>query len=237
MLGTIVNAAAVVMGSLIGLLVKKGIPEKIRSAVMIGIGLCTLYIGVSGMLSGENIIVAVLSILIGTIIGTLLDIDRGINLHGNAVEEKFNKKGSCASLAQGFVTGSLLFCIGAMSVTGSLNSGLTGDHSIIYTKSVLDFMSSLMLTTSLGIGVAFSAIFILVFQGGIVLLAGVLAPVLSTSAINEMTCAGSLIIVALGLNLIGITKIKIANFLPAIVLAPFFSWLAAVLTGFLEKVF
>ena len=236
MLGTVVNAAAVIIGSLIGLLVKKGIPEKVRSAVMVGVGLCTLYIGVSGMLSGENVIVAVLSILVGVIIGTLLDIDGGLERLGGAIEKKFGKK-SDSSVARGFVSGSLLFCVGAMAVTGSLASGLTGDHSIIYTKSVLDFISALMLTASLGIGVGLSAVSVFVFQGAIVLLARVLAPVLNASAINEMTCVGSLMIIALGFNLIGIAKIKIANFLPAIALAPVFSWLAGLLTGFIAKIF
>lgn len=237
MLGTIVNSVAVIIGSLIGLLFKKGIPERVSSAVMVGVGLCTLYIGVSGTLSGENVIVAVLSMLIGTIVGTLLDIDRGVNRLGEKVEEKFSKTGSKGSLTQGFVTGSLLFCIGAMSVTGSITSGLTGDHSIIYTKSVLDFISSIMLTASLGIGVIFSSLFIFVYQGLIVMLAGALEPVLTTSAINEMTCVGSLIIIALSFNLIGISKFKIANFLPAIVFAPVFSWLAGLLTDFLSTAF
>ncbi|MBR7081715.1 MAG: DUF554 domain-containing protein [Oscillospiraceae bacterium] len=236
MLGTVVNAAAVIIGSLIGMVVKKGIPEKVRSAVMVGVGLCTIYIGVSGMLSGENVIVAVLSILVGVIIGTLLDIDGGLERLGGAIEKKFGKK-SDSSVARGFVSGSLLFCVGAMAVTGSLASGLTGDHSIIYTKSVLDFISALMLTASLGIGVGLSAVSVFVFQGAIVLLAQVLAPVLNASAINEMTCVGSLMIIALGFNLIGIAKIKIANFLPAIALAPVFSWLAALLTGFAAKLF
>ena len=236
MLGTVVNAAAVIIGSLIGMVVKKGIPEKVRSAVMVGVGLCTIYIGVSGMLSGENVIVAVLSILVGVIIGTLLDIDGGLARLGGAIEKKFGKK-SDSSVARGFVSGSLLFCVGAMAVTGSLASGLTGDHSIIYTKSVLDFISALMLTASLGIGVGLSAVSVFVFQGAIVLLAQVLAPVLNASAINEMTCVGSLMIIALGFNLIGIAKIKIANFLPAIALAPVFSWLAALLTGFAAKLF
>ena len=231
MLGTFVNAGTVIIGSLLGFLFKKGIPEKVKSAVMIGISLCTMYIGISGSLSGENTIVVIFSIILGAIVGTLLNIDGGINRLGGWVENKFGAKdGQPVSLAQGFVTASLLFCIGAMTITGSLQSGLTGDHTIIFTKSVLDFISSIMLTATLGIGVIFSAAFVLVFQGAIVLLAEVLAPVLTTSAINDMTCVGSLLIIALSLNMLDITKIKVANYLPSIVFVPIVCKLAEVLS-------
>ena len=231
MVGTLVNAGLVIIGSLLGFLFKKGIPEKVKSAVMIGIALCTMYIGISGSLSGENTIVVIFSIIVGTFVGTLLNIDGGINRLGSWVENKFGTKdGETISLAQGFVTASLLFCIGAMTITGSLQSGLTGDHTIIFTKSVLDFISSIMLTATLGIGVIFSAAFVLVFQGAIVLLAEVLAPILSSSAINDMTCVGSLLIIAISLNMLNITKIKVANYLPAIAFVPLVCKLAEVLT-------
>lgn len=220
MFAVIVNVITVLIGSTVGLLCKKGIPKRLSDAVMLGIGMCTLYIGVSGTLKGENTIVLILSMVLGAIIGTALDIDGGINRLGKWIENKFSHEGEKVSIAQGFVTACLLFCVGAMTIVGSLNAGLTGDYEMLLTKSVLDLISSAMLSVSLGIGVMFAAVFVLVFQGAIVLLAGVLQPLLTAAAINEIVCAGSLLIVGLGLNLMGITKIKVADYLPAIVIAP-----------------
>ena len=224
MLGVIVNTIAVIIGSTIGLLCKKGIPEKYTDAIMLGIGLCTMYIGISGSLKGENTIVLIISIVLGAVVGTLLDIDGGINRLGKYLENKFSKEGKQVSIAQGFVTASLLFCVGSMTIVGSLTAGLTGDNEMLFTKSVLDFISSIMLTVSLGIGVMFAAAFVFVFQGLIAVLAGFLSPVLTTSAINELICAGSILILALGMNIVGITKIKVANYLPALIFAPVIVW-------------
>ncbi len=219
MTGVIVNTFAVILGSFLGLILKKGIPEKVSSAVMTGIGLCTVYIGLSGSLSGENVLIVICSMVIGSIIGTLLDVDGKINLLGKWVENRVssNKK---SNISQGFVTGSLFFCIGAMTIVGSLNAGLQGDNELLFTKSLLDFFSSIMFTTTLGIGIMFSAAFVLVFQGSIVLLATYIEPFLSTGAIAELTCAGSLMILALGLNILNITNIKVANYLPVLVCVP-----------------
>ena len=225
MFAVIVNVITVIVGSTVGLLCKKGIPKRLSDAVMLGIGLCTLYNGISGTLKGENTIVLILSMVLGAIIGTGLDIDGCINRLGKWIENKFSHQGEKVSIAQGFVTACLLFCIGAMTIVGSLNAGLTGDYEMLLTKSVLDLISSAMLSVSLGIGVMFAAVFVLVFQGGIVLLAGVLQPLLTTAAINEIICAGSLLIVGLGLNLMGVTKIKVADYLPAIVIAPILCWI------------
>lgn len=220
MLGVIVNTIAVIVGSLLGLIFHKAVPERIVKAVMIGIGLCTVYIGVSNMLKGENTLILIISMVVGSIIGTLLDIDGAITRVGDALSRRFRKKGSTYSMTEGFVTASLLFCIGAMTIVGSLNSGLTGDHEMIFTKSLLDLISAIMLTASLGIGVLFSAAFVFIFQGAIVLLATTLQPILTGHAIAELTCVGSVIILALGLNILGITRFKVANYLPAIFIAP-----------------
>ena len=235
MLGVIVNVATVILGSLIGLLCKKGIPERVEKAVMTAIGLCTVYLGIDGALAGENVLVLILSMILGTAAGTLLDLDGGIARIAGWVEKQFQKKrGDSVSVAEGFITASLLFCVGAMTIVGSLNSGLRGDHSLIFTKSLLDLFSSMMLAASLGIGVLCSAAFVLVFQGSLVLLSQVIAPVLTEAAIAEITCAGSLMILALGLNLLGITKIKVANLLPAMLVAPFalalYDWVARLIS-------
>jgi len=232
MIGVLVNVATVLIGSAIGLLCRRGIPERITDAVMTGIGLCTVYIGVSGALTGDNALVAIISMALGAIIGTLLDIDGAINRLGDSVERRFAKSGE-GKIAQGFVTASLLFCVGAMTVVGSLNAGLTGDNELLFTKSTLDFVSSMMLAASLGFGVMLAAAFVFFFQGGIVLLSGFIAPFLNEVAIADMTCVGSLLIIAIGLNIIGITKIKVSDYSPAIFLAPVVSGLFAVVGGIL----
>ena len=220
MLGVFVNVATVLLGSAVGLLLKKGIPEKISQAVMIGLGLCTLYIGVSGSLCGENPLIVIAAVVLGAIVGTLLNIDGAINTMAEKVEKKFQKEGKGGSLAQGLVTATLLFCVGSMTVTGSIQAGITGDNSVLLTKATLDLVSSMMLSASLGIGVMLAAGSVLVIQGGLVLLSGLVAPFLSAGAVNEMTCVGSLLIIMIGTNLMGITKFKVADYLPAILFAP-----------------
>lgn len=221
MLGVIVNVITVILGSCIGLLLKKGIPERVSTATMIGLGACTLYIGISGSLCGENVLIVIASVVLGVISGTLLNIDGAINKLANSVETKFKKEGQNISVAEGLVTATLLFCVGSMTVTGSIQAGLTGDNSVLITKAALDFVSSMMLASSLGIGVLLAAVSVFVIQGGLVLLAGLIVPIMSTGAINEMTCVGSILIIMIGTNLMGITKIKVADFLPAIIYAPF----------------
>lgn len=227
MIGVLVNTATVLAGSLIGLIFKRGIPKKLTDAVMLGIGLCTVYIGISGALKGENTLILIGSIVLGAIIGTAVDLDRRLNGLGEWIGRRLNKTDGKVSVAEGFVTASLLFCIGSMTIVGSLQSGLTGDNETIFIKSLLDLVSSLILSVSLGAGVVCAAAFVFVFQGALVLLARYLAPVLTASAVNELTCAGSIIIIALGLNLIGVAKIKVANYLPAIIIAPLIVWIVS----------
>ena len=221
MLGVIINVITVIIGSCLGLLFKKGIPERISKATMVGLGACTLYIGISGSLCGENVLILIAAVVIGVITGTLINIDGGINRLAKKVETVFAKKsGKGVSLAEGLVSSTLLFCVGSMTVTGSLQAGLTGDSTVLITKACLDLVSSAMLASTLGAGVLLSAVSVLVIQGGLVLLAGFLSPFMGPGAVNEMTCAGSLLIIMIGTNLMGITKIKVADFLPAIVIAP-----------------
>jgi uncharacterized membrane protein YqgA involved in biofilm formation len=222
MTGVIVNVITVIMGSLLGLLFKKGIPQRVSNAAMVGLGACTLYIGISGSLCGENVLILIASVVLGVIVGTLLNIDGAINRLALKVESKFKKDGENVSVAEGIVTSTLLFCVGSMTVTGSIQAGLTGDNSVLITKAMLDLFSSMMLASNLGIGVLLSSVAVFVIQGGLVLTSGLISPIMSTGAINEMTCAGSVLIIMIGTNLMGITKIKVADFLPAIVFAPIF---------------
>lgn len=220
MLGVLFNCLTVIVGSLVGMTFSNLIPKRVTDAIMTGIGLCTVYIGISGALKGENTLVLIFSIAIGAVIGTLLDIDGKINCLAEIATKHFKKKDDSVSPAEGFVTASLLFCVGSMTIVGSINAGVSGDNTILFTKSVLDLFSSMALASTLGIGVLLSTAFVLVFQGGLVLLSGVVAPLLTTPLQNEMICAGSVMIIALGLNIIGVTKIKVANYMPAIVIAP-----------------
>ncbi len=220
--GVLVNVLTVIVGSTVGLLLKKQIPEKLTNAVMTAIGLCTVAIGVTGIIKGQNQLVMIISLVLGTIIGTLIDIDGKLTKIGDKLQKK-SKKGENekSTFSQGFVTASLLFCVGAMTIVGSMNAGISGDNQMLYTKSVLDLISSTMLGASLGIGVLCSSAFVLVFQGGLVALSMALGSFLNDFAVAELICAGSVMITALGLNLIGITKIKVANLLPGLVLVPF----------------
>ncbi len=224
MLGVVVNAVAIIIGTLLGLLFKKGISAKINSAIMMGVGLCVIFIGVSGMLQDINPIIAVISIVPGSLIGALIDIDKNLTRLGDCLSSKFAKKGE-NNFTKGFVSASLLFCVGAMAITGSISAGLTGDNSILYTKSILDFIASIMFASAFGIGVMFSAVPLVLYQGSISLCAGFLEPVLSDGAIGAITCVGSIIIMGLGLNIVEVSKFKIANYLPAILLAPFVYYL------------
>ncbi len=227
--GVFVNTATVILGSLLGLVMKKGIPEKFSDSVMKIMGLCTFTIGVTGVFKGENQLVMVLSLIVGYILGSLLKTDDRLNSLGDKLTAKFKKRDGEASAAEGFITASLLFCMGAMTVVGSVNAGVSGDNKMIYTKAIMDMISACMLSATLGAGVLLSALFVFVFQGGLVALSMCLGSFLSASAVNELCCAGSVMIIALGFNLLGITKIKVANLLPALLLVPLFTYLCSFL--------
>lgn len=217
MLGTIVNTIAVIIGAAIGILVKKGIPERLSDTMMKGIGLCTLFLGISGSLKGENSLILIISMVIGALLGEGIDLDAKLNRFGSWIESKFKSKdGEKISIAEGFVSASLLFCVGAMTIVGSLQSGLQGDHEMLFNKSMLDFVSSIIFASTMGVGVMLSAAFVFVYQGAITLAAQWVAPFLTDTIIAEMTCVGSVIIIGIALNLLGITKLKVMNYVPAI---------------------
>lgn len=228
MLGTVVNSLAIIGGCLIGLIVKGRLTEKISTNIMNGLALCVLYIGISGALKGQDTLQIIICIAIGALIGEIVDIDKKLNDLGDMIEKKINNKRKSTSdekisISEGFVTSSLLFCVGAMAVVGSLQSGLQGDNSTLFAKSILDGVSSIIFASSLGIGVMLSSIAILIYQGSIALLAGCLSSVLTDSVISNMSAVGSLLIVGLGFNMLGATKIKVANLLPAIFLPIIYS--------------
>lgn len=222
LVGTLVNTGAIIAGSLIGMLLGNILPERLRDTVMKGLGLCVIFIGVTGMLDGTNSLITIISIAVGAVIGELLDLDGRLNRFADRLEAKFKKgkKTGGPSLAEGFATASLVFCVGAMAVVGALNDGLTGNHEMLFTKATLDFVSSIIFASSLGIGVMMSAAAVLVMQGSIACLAGLAAPVLqqNPATIPEMTVVGSVLIMGLGMNLMGLSKLKVMNYVPAIFL-------------------
>lgn len=218
LLGTIVNAAAVVAGTLIGMLLGKAIPRRLSDSVMKALALCTIFIASGGLADGEKPLVVIFSMVLGVLIGEGLDLDGRLSRLGDRLTRRFQKGGAGgASLTEGFVTASLLFCVGAMTVMGALQSGLSLDHSTLYAKSLMDFCSAIVFASTLGIGVALSGVSVFVIQGSIALLASVVAPYLESS-LGEMNCVGSLLLLALAMNLLGVTKIKVMNFVPAIFL-------------------
>lgn len=216
MLGVLANSGAVILGTIIGLLIKKGLPERISQTFTTATALAVVYIGIDGMLEGQNTLVLVFSLILGGVIGTLLKLSERIETLGNNIENKFKKDGSTTPVAEGFISSTLLFCVGAMTIVGALQSGLTGNHEMQFTKAILDGITSIVFASTLGWGVALSAVSVFVLQGSIVLLSGFAAPYLSDYVIAEMTCAGSVLIFILALNMLGITKIKLMNFVPAI---------------------
>ncbi len=231
LVGSIVNALAILAGAAAGLLLKQAagrlssvLPDsaalgaRLQNIITQGLALCVIYLGVSGSLKGQNSLITILSMVIGALVGELLDLDGAMYRLGDWVQKKMARlapAGGETPISEGFVTASLLFCVGAMAIVGALNDGLTGDHDMLFAKSLLDGVSSVVFAASLGIGVAFSAAAVLVYQGAIALLASFLAPFLGDAVIAEMTCVGSLMIVAIGLNMLGLTKIKVMNLVPA----------------------
>ena len=214
LLGAAVNFATIFFGSLIGLALKKGIPERFRDVIIGGMAFCTVYVGITGLLKGKSTLVIVISIAIGAFIGALFDLEGKMNKLGDYVQSRF--KGNDNKISQAFVTATLLYGVGAMAIVGSLQSGISGDHSTLFTKSILDGIMSIILASQLGFGVMLSAVPVFIYQGAITLLSGFLEPYLTETAIAEMTCSGSLLIMMIGFNLLGITKLKIVNYIPAI---------------------
>ena len=220
--GSIVNALLVIFGAGVGLIVRKilgkatngGMLERVSDALMKGMALCVMVIGVMGAIETQNIMIVILSVMFGAVIGELLKLQSGVERLGVKLEEL--SKGRFGEITQGFVAASLLFCVGSMAIVGALNSGLLRDHTMLYTKSMIDMIAAFALASSLGFGVILSSVFVLVYQGAITLLAVWIAPFLNTATIAEMTAVGSLLIIAISLNMLGLTKIKVMNYVPAI---------------------
>ena len=218
MLGPIVNTLAIIVFSVIGTFLVKGIPDRIEDIIKKAIGLSIVYVGIRGALENENMLLLIMSMVAGAVIGELINIDRLMNRLGQWAEKKLNIKEEAEgtrSFSKGFVSATILFCTGSMVIVGSLQSGLEGNHQTLFIKSILDGTISLVFGASLGIGVAFSAIPVLLYEGGIVLFSMAIRDLLSPQMIREMSAVGSLIIAGIGFNFLGVKEIKVANLIPA----------------------
>jgi uncharacterized membrane protein YqgA involved in biofilm formation len=217
MKGTLVNTSTVILGSMLGLLIGARFSAKIRNIVMHALGLSTLLIGLKMAFRTESILLVIGSLVLGGIIGEVLRIEEGLERMGEFLKRKVRSRSG--NFVLGFVTSSLVFCIGPMTVVGSIQDGVSGDASVLYAKSLLDGFASIVFASSLGIGVIFSALTVLVFQGGLTLLGGKLSFLLRPEVLDELIATGGLIIVGIGIYLLGIKRIKVGNFLPALVVA------------------
>lgn len=227
MLAVVVNAVAVLVGSLIGIVFKKGISDKLTNAIMKVMGLVTVFIGVQSAIKSQDTLCVIICLVLGTVIGELIRIDDGINNLGNVVKSKFVKNESKESrFTEGFVTTCILFCVGSMTIVGSLQAGINHDYSILFAKSVMDFVSSIVFAAAMGLGVVCTSAFVLVFQGAICLLATALSSALTDAVVVEMTAIGGVILIGMAVNILELHKegapIKVANMLPGILLPPLY---------------
>lgn len=214
MLGTIVNCLTIIAGSLVGILFRNGIPEKYNQTVMQAIGLSVILIGMKSALGCNDLLIIIVSLALGALIGEWIGIETYLERLGNYLETRFSKQST--GFSAGFVTASLMYCVGSMAIVGSLESGLTGNHDTLFAKATLDGIVGIILSSSLGIGVLFAAFPVLVYQGSITLMAGLLKPLLVPAVVSQMSGVGGLLIVALGLNMLREKKLKVGNMLPAI---------------------
>ena len=217
LLGTAANVAAIVLGSIVGLLLRRKLPRRITTILTQGLGLVTALIGIKMMLVTENVLVVLLGVIAGGVVGELIQIESRLDAFGVRIEKRLSRQRG--TFAKAFVTSSLLYCVGPLAILGALQDGLRGDYTLLLTKSGLDGIASVAFASTLGIGVLFSALPVLAYQGSITIGASLLAPYLTTSVVNEMTATGGLLILGIGMNILKVTKIKVGNMLPAILVA------------------
>lgn len=232
MIGTFLNIATVLIGGALGLFFGARIPDQLKATVISGIGLFTAAMGLQMFLNTENPLIVLGSLLIGTLLGEWWKIEDGLQNLGKILEQRFSREDEDGSnkFVRGFLAASLLFCVGPMTILGSIQDGLTGDYNLLAIKSVLDGFASLAFTSTLGAGVMFSTIVILVYQGGISLLAAQLNSIVTPSMMNELTATGGVILVGLAISsLLEIKKIRVGNMLPGLVVAPVIVWVLSLI--------
>ena len=218
-IGTLVNAGAIIVGSVLGILLKGGIPERIQNIIYTAVGVAVMFIGITGVINNQgDSMLLVLSLVIGGVIGELCKLDEHMESLGEKIKKRFIKEGSAgsATFVEAFVSSTILFCVGAMAIVGSLNDGMLHDPSMLFTKAILDGITSIVLAASLGVGVAFSAIPILIYQGILTVLSSILSGFFTETLIRNMSFVGNVIIFCIGLNFLFPKKVKTINFAPAL---------------------
>lgn len=226
MIGNLANAFAIILGSLMGVFLKDRFKESYKETIMNGIGLAVLVIGISGAIKTQNMLLVVISLVIGSILGEWSRIEDKLEFIGKLVESKVGQ--GTSNISNGFVTASLIYCVGAMAIVGSLESGLTGNNETLFIKAILDGVTAIIFASTLGIGVAFSSVSVFAYQGLITLTANTMKIFLTDPVIIEMSAVGGVLIMAIGINLLGIKKIRIGNMLPAIFI-PIIYFIATIL--------
>lgn len=216
MIATLINCATVILGSLLGIILHKRISDSFKGIVYIGAGMVALILGIKMSLETSRIVYLAVALILGGILGEWWNIEGGILKFGELLKKYFTKRKSEKDFSYGFLNASVIFCVGAMTLVGAFKAGAEGDYDLILTKSVMDGFMAIMLTAALGIGVAFSALTILIYQGGITLLAGFIQPLVNDLLLRELTSIGGALVIMIGFNLLGISKLKTANFLPAL---------------------
>lgn len=214
MLGTIVNTVAIIAGSLLGVSLRRGIPDRYKETVIAAIGLVVLLIGLKNALQTDDLLLVIISLTLGAVLGEMMHIEERIEAVAYWIGNRLGRAGD--GVAQGFVTASLVFCVGAMGIVGALESGLTGNHQTLFAKSMLDGVTSIIFASTLGIGVLFSSAAVFIYQGAITFLAVYLKPSLTPVVVTQMSAVGGLLIVAIGLNILDISKLRLGNMLPGL---------------------
>jgi uncharacterized membrane protein YqgA involved in biofilm formation len=229
MTGTLINVIAILIGGTLGLLFGSRIPEKLKTTVIAGMGLFTMAMGLQMFFDSENQLIVLGALILGALTGEWLGVEDRLQSLGQVLEKKFSKdtgSGGGSNFIRGFMVTSLLFCIGPMAILGSIQDGLSGDYNLLAVKSTLDGFGAIAFASTLGIGVMFSSIIVLIYQGGISLLAAQLSTIITGPMMNEMTATGGVLLLGLGIsNLLDIKKIRVGNFLPALIFAPLIVWI------------
>jgi uncharacterized membrane protein YqgA involved in biofilm formation len=218
MVATFVNCATVIIGSLLGLFLHRKINESFKQVVYVGAGMISMILGIKMGLVTTRIVFMALALILGGILGQWWNVEGGILRFGELLKRRFARRETGKDFAGGFLNASVIFCVGAMTLVGAFKAGAEGNYDLILTKSVMDGFMAIMLTAAMGIGVAFSAITILVYQGGITLLAGVLQPLVNQLLLDELTAVGGVLVIMIGLNLLGLARLKTANYIPALLI-------------------
>lgn len=211
LIGTVINSLSIIFGGLIGLYFKKGIKDNYKNTVMDAVALVIIVIGFSSALDSDNIILLIISLVIGSVIGEALELEKKLDNFGDLIQNKFKSKDS--QISEGFITSSLIFCVGAMAIVGSLEAGIQQDYNTLYAKSILDGITALILSSTLGFGVILSAIPVFIYQASLTLLASSISPFITTVMINEVSAVGGILIIAIGITILDIKKISVANLL------------------------